>query len=262
MEPYDFSVRRPLDQQAAGAIRESLTAVAVRSALVLTALLRRPVTGTCGDLAEPAPGSVTSSDRMLLRFGDLILAPERSTVTGLAEIFMGAPATKPDRAPTSLEVAILLPRLSDVLYDLPTALGHPAGGTLRQAEPETARQLGVMVLAPFTLVIDPISYELPLVLPRSMVEGDELAAVTHQGGIEQAVAQVPLELEVAFEPLRVPALDIEGLEVGDVLRLDHRQEVPLTGLVGGRPLVRVVPGRPGRHLTVEVTDVLHGEYAS
>ena len=57
MEPYDFSVRRPLDQHAAGAIRESLTAVAVRSALVLTALMRRPVNGTCGELAEPAPGA-------------------------------------------------------------------------------------------------------------------------------------------------------------------------------------------------------------
>ncbi len=259
MEPFDFSHRRPLDEQAAGAIRESLTTAATRSALILAALLRRTVTGTCEDLAEPEPGSLTAPERLWLRVGDVLLAPLRGTVTGLAEVFMGAPATLPERGPTSLELSILLPRLSDVLHDLPAALDLPTGGSVEAAGTDVGRQLGLVVLAPFTLTVEPVTYELPIVLPRAVVEGDEIAAGRGVARIEEAVAEVPLELEIAFEPLRVPALEIEGLEVGDVLRLEHRSVEPLTALVGGRPMLRVHPGRPGRHLTVEVTEVLQGD---
>jgi flagellar motor switch protein FliM len=262
LEPFDFSHRRPLDEQAAGAIQETLAAAAQRSALILSALLRRPASGTCGPLAEPAPGSLAGAERALLRQGELVLAPHRAALTGLAEVFMGAPPSLPDRAATPLELSILLPRLADVLHDLPAAFHLPSGAPVAPADAETARNLGLVVLAPFTLTLDPVEYQLPVVLPRSMVEGDETTVAAGPARIEQAVAEVPVEVEIAFDALRVPALDIEGLEVGDVLRLDHRSVEPLTALAGGRPLLRVLPGRPGRHLTVEVTEVLHGGIAS
>ena len=71
-----------------------------------------------------------------------------------------------------------------------------------------------------------------------------------------AVKDVPVELTVAFSPIKVHATDIQRLAVGDVIRLDHPLAVPLVVETQGRPLLLVSHGTTGRRVAVEVIDVL------
>lgn len=265
MEPFDFSRRRPLDPVTAGAVQEALSRVAARAALVLASLVRRPASGRCGELLEATSSELHRPDRQWLRlsgqYGEVVLAPQRGVLTGLAEVFMGGPASLPERGPTPLELTVVLPRLAEILSGVPPVLHQgQATGRVEPLDRDSVRQLGPVVIVPFVIELDGVAYDLAVVLARSAVEGDEHADLPPPPvDIEEAVARVPLEVEFAFAPMRVAATDLEDLEVGDVLRLDHAHNEPLTGRVGGRPMLRVVPGRPGRHLTVQVTEILNGD---
>jgi hypothetical protein len=84
----------------------------------------------------------------------------------------------------------------------------------------------------------------------------EVAAVSDSGPcveIVRAVRPVSVDLVAGFELLRVPATELVGLRVGDVLRTGQSVGRPLIGRVGEQRLFQVRPGARGQRLVAEVT---------
>jgi flagellar motor switch protein FliM len=90
-------------------------------------------------------------------------------------------------------------------------------------------------------------------LLRSDDPGDEVDEVW-RAALHAGLAEVPVELRVALEDTPVPARDLLALQVGDVLRLDHRVDRPVRGLVDGREVLTAHLGRRGRRLGVQVVE--------
>lgn len=70
------------------------------------------------------------------------------------------------------------------------------------------------------------------------------------------VASVGVELTARLNETAVPAADLAALEIGDVLRLDHRIDQPLTLRVGDTEISRGHVGRRGRRLAVQLAEGL------
>lgn len=65
--------------------------------------------------------------------------------------------------------------------------------------------------------------------------------------------EVTVPVTVRLTDSHVRARDLLSLDVGDVLRLDHRTGEPVVASVGGVPLLRGHVGRRGRRLSLQVT---------
>ncbi len=84
----------------------------------------------------------------------------------------------------------------------------------------------------------------------------EVAAVSDGGPcveIVRAVRPVSVELVAGFDLLRVPAGELVGLRVGDVIRMGQSVGRPLVGRVGEQRLFQLRPGARGQRLVAEVT---------
>ena len=66
--------------------------------------------------------------------------------------------------------------------------------------------------------------------------------------LEEAVADVPVELSVSFYTVSIASKEIIGLQVGDVVPLNHPVDKPVTVSVGGIDCYAAVTGRQGKRL--------------
>jgi flagellar motor switch protein FliM len=73
--------------------------------------------------------------------------------------------------------------------------------------------------------------------------------------LTESLSDVDVELRVTLDDSPVPARDLAALQVGDVLRLDHRIDRPVRGRVGDLDILLGHPGRRGRRLAVHVTEL-------
>jgi flagellar motor switch protein FliM len=73
--------------------------------------------------------------------------------------------------------------------------------------------------------------------------------------LADSLSDVDVELRVTLDDSEVPARDLAALQVGDVLRLDHRIDRPVRGRVGDLDILMGHPGRRGRRLAVHVTSI-------
>lgn len=69
----------------------------------------------------------------------------------------------------------------------------------------------------------------------------------------RAVAPVPVELTVGFDLFQVPAGQLAGLRVGDVVRTGQSVTRPLVGRIGTERLFHVRAAQRGQRLVAEVT---------
>jgi flagellar motor switch protein FliM len=69
---------------------------------------------------------------------------------------------------------------------------------------------------------------------------------------ESTVAALSVELSTQLNPTAVPATDLAALQVGDVLRLDHRIDQPATVRLADTELLHGHLGRRGRRLAIQV----------
>jgi flagellar motor switch protein FliM len=72
--------------------------------------------------------------------------------------------------------------------------------------------------------------------------------------VVQAVQPVLVELIAGFEPMQVPARQLVGLQVGDVLRTRQSVTRPLIARVGDERLFHIRPAQRGQRLVAEVTE--------
>lgn len=80
---------------------------------------------------------------------------------------------------------------------------------------------------------------------------------SQSGPVEPLRDELPdtrVRLTVEADPVAVPARDLGGLQVGDVLRLGHPVEEPLAARAGGVEVMAGHLGRRGRRLAFQVTE--------
>jgi flagellar motor switch protein FliM len=108
---------------------------------------------------------------------------------------------------------------------------------------------GLLTVAYPAPVLHPL---LELIAARREIDPDAAVDEVARHAMKAGVADVPVSLGVQFDPTLVFATDLAALRVGDVLRLDHRVDVPLRGVVGDQEVVRAHVGRRGRRLAIQV----------
>jgi flagellar motor switch protein FliM len=68
------------------------------------------------------------------------------------------------------------------------------------------------------------------------------------GSLERAVSEVHVELSVSFDHVALTSADIVGLQVGDIVPLNHAVTKPVTVSVDGVECYDAVTGRRGKRL--------------
>jgi len=80
---------------------------------------------------------------------------------------------------------------------------------------------------------------------------DELARAKQH--LRSRMHDVPVEVSVQFDPVRIPAREIYNLQPGDVLSLGHKVQEPLAIFADGVRCYEGVAGRKGKNLACQVT---------
>jgi hypothetical protein len=254
MDAFDFTRPPVIDDDARTRELQRLGLGAERAALTFTSLLRRTVRARAtprDDLVVRPPNVrwFTYSDHacpVRIGMGD----PE---LTGLAEVFMGAPGGKPERAATALELRVLLPRLTQVLESLHEAscTRRGDGGRLEEIDPDTIdREVDDTSWLELLFVLDGV--EFPMFLPLA---SRVAVATSVPGRADGIVGEVPLELDIALRPTLLSAAEVATLAVGDVLRTGHPTALPFVGRIDGRRIL-TAQFHPGtRMLSVDVVSL-------
>lgn len=274
VELFDFRDLSELSHDAELRASEALRLGVPRVALVLSAITRRNVQGTLVRFELVDPRDVATDGCDLYDITVPVPAPPgaavtrqplgvavipRQVVTGMAELLMGGPGEGEQRVPNRFERSLLARRLTEALGPLWEALAIETvetpgltyvGSPLAQL-PLSTVAIGVSFSAGGQ------SWEFTLALASTVIDAGLTMQPAADGvAMALAVKDVPVELTVAFSPIKVHAADIQRLAVGDVIRLDHPLAVPLVVETQGRPLLLVSHGTTGRRVAVEVIDVL------
>ena len=188
---------------------------------------------TGGD-GQPSPIRVPTDLEMLLiaDFLQLLLVP-------LTEAFEPVVAIRPSLTAIESNPALLrvIPA-GDMTLVLPQVVAFPGSPI-----PETILSLCYPVTtlrAAFELVGAGALPEPPVELPFA-------------AGMSSQLAHVDMDISVHLRPSPVPAGDIVGLRVGDVIRVDHKTDEPALGAVRGVDLLSGSVGTRGGHLGFRVT---------
>lgn len=190
--------------------------------------------------------------------GALVLPDE--LVVRLAEVLMGGPGLGADRSPTRLEASLVANRLRVALAPVVAGLEETGLGGIHlvPADGDTPPCAPDLLRAVIELVVGGVEGSMELALPAALVggAGQDRSVPEPHPTVADALERVPLTVAIRFEPVELAATDVDGLAVGDVIRLDHPVGRPLVGELDGRAVLRVRPGRRGRRLAVEVEEVL------
>ena len=263
MERFDFAAATADREPGAPGLGQGLGNAALRSGLLLEAMLRRPVSGSAGPLrrVRPADVALTGVAGFSVDLGGgprgVATAPG-PFVTGMAELFMGGPGEAAHRDPTPLECAVFASRLNAALEPV---LGILPVTALRLAPaPTPAAPATELVAFELSFSAAGVTGALLLAVPAAHFAAAGIGAagpdVEPDPALVSALQAVPLGLSVRFGAVRLPGDELERLAVGDVVRLPHPVDQPLVAEVDGQPLFLARPGRRGRRLAVEIADIV------
>jgi flagellar motor switch protein FliM len=183
---------------------------------------------------------------------------------------LGGPGgVQPQRPPTDLELPLLRNLIERMLTELqfglePLVVVRPRLGGLEYS-PQFLRVFGPshpVVVASFEMRIGAeacvatICMPFALILPAlerkdadaelTPVEVAERRAV--QANLTAGLEAVPLHVSVRFRPVRMGAVDVVDLQVGDVIPLNHPVTTPLAIMVNETTFAFAVPGNQGARL--------------
>lgn len=190
----------------------------------------------------------------------------------------GEPVVAAPRRPTELESVLLTDLLGDAVTALDETLSPVSDGQAALQTVEYNPQL-VQVAAPSDPVVL-LSFRLRLsqgmgseglltvCYPRALLApvvehltslgsaeqrpADPDAEASAQRAVVQQVENVDVTMHVGLSASLLPARALAGLQVGDVIRLDHRTGEPVRGRVGEVTVIEGHIGRRGRRLAVQV----------
>ena len=209
---------------------DEMVRTAAESVLQLaTAMLQRPTTGiTRAIRADERVGiggrrwfASPSNPSFLVGLRD-------AEAVGLAELFLGAPASRPERPISPIEMKVLGARLVAMLPPLASALGESIdeNGALREAAPPQSRGWRFTT---FEMTIEAVPYPLVIAVPQREVDEPVARPAVSIGA---AVAQIELPIVVTIPGVRISAVELSELRLGDVIRCDWPEDEPVPAFVG------------------------------
>jgi flagellar motor switch protein FliM len=195
----------------------------------------------CVDRLLGGPGSPNQPTRPLTEI-------EAMLVTGLVDRALGALAYAFE------SILSLTPSISGVQYD-PQFLQALGASDLVLVATLTISTGGVEQPATVMLPMSGVAARLePSAQARSQTEEQARAARAAAAKLTRALDDVPVDVAVTFAPLPLRPSALLSLGVGDVLRLSHPTERPLTLVSAGVPVSRGVAARRGSRLACLVVD--------
>ena len=158
----------------------------------------------------------------------------------------------------------LLTAAVDLLMLEPAELGphYAQANALPHHQPEPA------VVFPFAVSAGGVEGSIHLGLTATMLQNyseemdrriaGQLAAKRDEPNVQVVRAVQPIEVELiaGFEPLQVPARQLVGLQVGDVIRTKQSVSRPLVARVGGERMFQIRAAQEGQRLVAELTCVI------
>lgn len=270
METFDFARPASLPASQVEAVHAALEGPTHRAGMLLGSRLRLPV-GMALEGIEPAEADLVGTDRCLFSCsaqGESVVVSGLATfVCELADVVMGGPGTVAERPPSALERRLVAAHIGPAVRDVALA-ALPDLGVACVVEPwtaDSAPSLDGAVAVHVQLTIGDVAGRLTLALPGGRLAasapatpadaGIDLGAADSNPLMLDALSDVPVAVAVRFDPVRVAASDLDHLDVGDVIRLEHPTARPLVGVVDHQPLFLARPGRHGRHLAIRVEHV-------
>ncbi len=182
----------------------------------------------CGGIGQPAP-ELRPLTRLEMGVVDLLLAPLLKLVSGgfdTGPLELGTHVTNASALPDSTpEPAIAMP--------LQLSIGNVEGR---------------MVIGLTLGQLQSFSEELDRRIAGKANNKSKLPS-SHT---VRAMRPVPVDVVVGFEPMRVPAGKLAGLQVGDVLRTRQSVSRSLVARVGGEPVFNVRAAQRGQRLVAEL----------
>jgi flagellar motor switch protein FliM len=269
-----FQHARPLTSERAQLISRTAETLAARFGDELsrwlpesTVTAEEVVQTRIPDLALPGTDLAVVKARYHLSYG--LVVTELPLALSLVSILCGGTAQAgPDVRPLSrLEMGVidlLLNPLIDLTAQLfeigPVELGtHVASASaLPESQPEPA------IAVPLHLAVGPVEGRITVGLTLGQLqtysqEIDRRVAgrLTTRSSVPnaltvRAVSPVEVELVIGFEPLRVPAGTLAGLQVGDVLRTRQSVSRNLVARVGSERIFNVRAAQRGQRLVAEL----------
>ncbi|MEB7447829.1 flagellar motor switch protein FliM [Arthrobacter koreensis] len=167
----------------------------------------------------------------------------------------------PERKLTHIEQALLSRIMDEALEDLHYALGSllaaPLSPSSIQYNSQFAQAAGStvpMIVARFEMVVGdaaaPATVALPAeaILPQLGPVRPNLSDATPAELVTEQLANLPVDVSLQLNPIRVKPGLVLDLAVGDVLNLDHPQHRPLNVTVDGQTLAQAAVGASGSRL--------------
>jgi flagellar motor switch protein FliM len=269
MDASVFSRPPALPDGVGRTLEEHLRATVPRFGLLLGSLVRRDATASLAALERLSAADLPRAGHcwFLVTHGGpagrtepgVAVAPDELVVR-LAEVLMGGPGLPSSRPPTKLEVSVVAGRLTTALAPVVAGLDELGVTDLRltPVERDEARPAADLVRAAVELTVGDVAGTLEIALPSGLfgASGRDAAPADPHPTVVGALERVPVTVAIRFEAVHLTADEVDGLAVGDVIRLDHPVDRPLVGDLDGRPILLVRAGRQGRRLAVEVEEVL------
>ncbi|MEM7273207.1 MAG: FliM/FliN family flagellar motor switch protein [Actinomycetota bacterium] len=236
-----------------------------------------PEQTTLVDMVTPNTDLVVVKSLYQTTYG--LITIDQQLALGMVAVLCGglaqpAPDTRPlSRLETGVIDLLLQPLLaiSIELFELEPA---ELGAHFATASALPHHQPDPVIMVPLTVTVSGIEGTVTVGLTATMLQryseemdrriAGQIAAKRDEPNVQivRAVQPVTVELIAGFEPLQVPARQLVGLQVGDVLRTRQSITRPLVARVGGERLFQIRAAQEGQRLVAELTGVIESPGAA
>ncbi|MEM1331874.1 MAG: FliM/FliN family flagellar motor switch protein, partial [Actinomycetota bacterium] len=194
----------------------------------------------------------------------------------LVELLLGGPGTgpHPERAHTEVEEALIGELLHRLMPTLDEAFGPLASVTTsvlaQESNPsfvQITSATDMVVMIGLDVGVDSVRGEMQLIVPVGALRPhlDALASASADSAtaahdaararelVSAHLANVDVTAVARFEPVLASSQQLIGLEVGDVITLDHQLDTPLVLELDGVPVHEISIGQVRRNFAVQVS---------
>lgn len=243
-------------------VKHHLELLAPKCGLSVTSVVGREANLVISSV-EAGSGTEFEDEVAWFRVGDPMgrsgaLVVTLAGVSRLAELFMGGDGRGAERAPAPLEWSIVIKRLGSVLTGMGEVLAAFGidNGNISLVEPAELNLESHQVRAVIDVTIGGIAVPVTLVLPAAHhVVRSAAPQVETSAALTEALHEVPVSVAIRYRAVEMSAEELDGLELGDVIRLDQLEHAPLIGLVDNKHMFTGFIGRHGKRLAMKIAEI-------
>ena len=270
VDAFDFEAPLPLPASAprlVGRVQD----VSPRIGVALSVACGRTVTVGCTGAERVSAGHLAGQGLTWSYVscglpGVTILVIPDVLVVALADSLMGGTGVVPeDRPATSLEQRLVFRHLGPALAPIANAFaetgmtGIEIGEVESHAPPASVGDLVALRLE--TSLSTGTTGTVTLALPaRALLPTAESAMnlAPPPPATAAVLGDVAVTISVRLAPTTLTADDVNLLAPGDIIRLEHREDRPMIGVLDDRTILTASLGRRGRRRAIVVHDVISG----